>query len=195
MSLHSTYNEKERHWAVTCLTRLQTSAFFEVRNKAVKASVSATGTAFRPLENPCQQLSFRNFPDKPKQNRKSRHRSKPSTPCKTRKKQPTAVAVTGETPKRPAAGSGHLGHTLFQRNPNSSQKMDLADYRWITPEFSRNYSHWPAPKPSFASPLPLRYSQETESRRLQSDPAALFRRFQRYRAKRSQLFMKWRIYR
>ncbi len=37
MSLHSTYNEKERHWTVSCFTRFLTSEFSEPLEKCPKA--------------------------------------------------------------------------------------------------------------------------------------------------------------
>jgi len=57
MSLHSTYNEKERHWPIPCFTRFLTSAsFFEVGSESRRTSLPATGAVYGPIEIPRQQL-------------------------------------------------------------------------------------------------------------------------------------------
>ena len=130
MSLHSTYDEKERHCPVSRETRVPDQCgFFEVGSESLKTSFPATGAAYEPFKNFRQQLFFDFFrmircPSKIPVNNFFRFflaNQKPSKfPAPQRLTQPLEVrsdivrrcCLAGEAPKCSLAGSGHLGGGL-----------------------------------------------------------------------------------
>ena len=116
MSLHSTYDEKERHWPVACFTRLLTSEFFEVGGESLRALVVGDGGGLWADRNSPSTAFFGLLPIN-SASIESPGAAANTNPLKKGAKQSAAAGLAGEAPKCPSAGSGHLVGGHQRRNP------------------------------------------------------------------------------